>query len=347
MTPQAPTPKPTQARPTMRDVAHLAQVSLKTVSRVVNLEAGVSAQLRARVQEAAEQLHYRHNLAASHLRRRAPGTATVGALLQDVGNSFSAALLRSLEVTLRERGIAVLVASLDEEPERERRLVRDLVARRVDALVLMPASASQEYLVVEQRAGLATVFVDRRPYGVEADSVTVANRAGAALGTDHLVAAGHRRIAFLGDLRSIQTAAERLAGFTDSLRAAGLDDPSELVRLDLRTAEAAQAALTALLSGPRPPTAVFSSRNDLSLGAVQALRAAGLSHGIALVGFDDFPLADLLDPGLTVVRQDVGRLGSEVARLLCARLDGDRSGAEHVVLTPSLVSRGSGEIRPS
>ena len=327
----------------MRDVAALAGVSFKTVSRVVNAEPGVSDALRERVQAAVEQLHYRHNLAASNLRRTAPRTLTVGALLQDIGNNFSASLLRALENRLRERGIAVLAASLDEEPERERDLVRDLVARRVDGLVLMPASVSQEYLVSEQRAGLPTVFVDRRPRGVDADSVTVDNHLGGQLATRHLLAHGHRRIAFISDLLTIDTAEQRLRGYTQSMQDVGLPT---LVRLDLRSAAAAQAAVTALLAQPDPPTAVFAGRNDLSIGAVRALRVAGLSRQVALVGFDDFPLADVLEPALTVVRQDLTRIGNEVGRLLFNRLDGDASDAVHLVLAPTLVVRGSGEIAP-
>ena len=327
----------------MRDVAALAGVSFKTVSRVVNAEAGVSNALRERVQAAAEQLHYRHNLAASNLRRTAPRTLTVGALLQDVGNNFSASLLRALENRLRQRGIAVLAASLDEEPDRERDLVLDLVARRVDGLVLMPASASQEYLVSERRAGLPTVFVDRRPRGVEADSVTVDNHLGSQLGTRHLIAQGHQRIAFVSDLSGRDTARQRLRGYPESMHAAGL---AELVCPDVRSADAAQAAVTELMARPDPPTAIFTGRNDLSIGAVRALRAAGLSRQIALVGFDDFPLADVLSPGLTVIRQDLTRIGDEVGRLLFNRLDGDRSEPVHLVLDPTLVVRGSGEIPP-
>jgi len=312
----------------MRDVAALAGVSFKTVSRVVNTEPGVSTALRERVQAAVEQLHYRHNLAASNLRRTAPRT------------------LRALENRLRERGIAVLAASLDEEPDRERDLVRDLVARRVDGLVLMPATVSQEYLVSERRAGLPTVFIDRRPRGVDADSVTVDNQLGAQLATRHLLAHGHRRIAFISDLVAIETAEQRLRGFSQSMLDAGLGDGTGLARLDVRSADAARAAVTALLAGPDPPTAVFAGRNDLAVGAVRALRVAGLSHRVALVGFDDFPLADVLEPALTVVRQDLRRIGDEVGRLLFNRLDGDTSPAVHVVLDPTLVVRGSGEIAP-
>jgi LacI family transcriptional regulator len=328
----------------MRDVAALAGVSLKTVSRVVNDEPGVTAEVRARVQQAASRLDYRPNLTASNLRRSSGRTRTVGALLQDVSNSFSSALLRSLEDGARERGVAVLAASLDEDADRERTLVADLVARRVDGLVLMPATDRQDYLLAELRAGLPTVFVDRGPRGVEADSVTVDNPGGARAATRHLLDHGHVRIAYLGDAAQIRTAAERLAGYREALRDAGVPVPEELVRSGLRTSDAAQEEVLRLLRLPDPPTAIFAGRNTVSIGAVRALREAGRQREVALVGFDDFPLADVLEPALTVIRQDVARIGASVGDLLFRRLDGDTAVPREVVIRPTLVARGSGEL---
>ncbi|GAA1521276.1 LacI family DNA-binding transcriptional regulator [Kribbella lupini] len=328
----------------MKDVAQLAGVSVKTVSRVVNGEAGASVEVRERVLRAAERLDYRHNLGASTLRRKDSRSGIVGALLQDVGNSFSAGLLRALEDSLREAGLSVLAASLDEEPERERGIVADLVARRADGLVLMPASRRHEYLVSEQRAGLPLVFVDRRPHGLDCDSVTVDNVLGATRATAHLIEGGHRRVAMLSDLEEIETAQERIAGYRAALAAAGLElDPSLLVP-SVRGEEDASRVVAKLLALPDPPTAFVTGRNTLTIGAVRALRSAGLSHQIALVGFDDFPTADLVEPALTVIRQDVQRIGAEVGRLLLDRLDGAAGPPKHLVLEPSLVRRGSGEI---
>ncbi|TQM65127.1 LacI family transcriptional regulator [Humibacillus xanthopallidus] len=335
------------ARATMKDVAALSGVSLKTVSRVVNREAGVSPEVRERVERAVVRLDYSHNVHASNLRRSSGRTGTVGALLQDISNSFSASLLRSLEDVARDHRTAVLAASLDEEPEREIALVRGLVARRVDGLVLMPATARQEYLLPELRAGLPTVFVDRLPHGVDADSVTVDNLAGSRHAVRHLVSHGHRRIVALGDLRTIQTAELRLQGYREAMQAAGLGGEI-LERADLRTSEAAEQAVSRLFrtgTGPRP-TAIFAGRNDLAVGAVRALRALGLVHRVAVVGFDDFPLADLLDPGLTVMRQNVGQIGAEVGRLLFARIAGDTAPPRRVIIEPTLIPRGSGEIPP-
>lgn len=330
----------------MREVAALAGVSLKTVSRVVNREASVSPEVTARVEKAVRQLGYRHNLAASNLRRTNARSAMVGALLQDVSNSFSASLLRSLEDAAHSRDMLLFASSLDEEPERERGLVESLVRRRVDGLLLMPATQRQDYLVDDVRSGLPVVFVDRRPHGLDADSVTVDNILGSRMAVDHLLAHGHERIALLGDLPRIQTAADRLTGYHQAMRAAGLQPSREHVVMALRSDVAAIEATLQLVDSDLPPTAIFAARNALAIGAIRALRQRGLAGSIALVGFDDFPLADIVDPPLTVIRQNVAQIGIEVTRLLFARIDGDHSASQHIVLSPELVPRGSGEIRP-
>jgi LacI family transcriptional regulator len=330
----------------MRDVAALAGVSLKTVSRVVNGEEGVSPAMTGRVVAAVARLDYRHNFGASNLRsgRR---TRSIGVLLQDVANTFSASILRAVEDRSTALGVVVLTASIDEEPARERALVSNLVSRRVDGLVLMPSSADQGYLAQDVRTGLAVVVVDRPASGLDVDSVTVDNEAGARSAVNHLLARGHRRIAFIGDLPSIPTAADRHEGYARALAAGGFPVDDALVRVG-RDEVASAAAVADLLSLAQPPTAVVAGRNVLSVGAVRALRDAGRSRDVALVGFDDFPMSDLLDPGLTVVRQDVRTIGKTAAELLLSRIECEDppAAARHVVLPTQLVARGSGEIAP-
>ena len=330
----------------MKDVAALAGVSLKTVSRVVNDEPGVSPDVRDRVTLAVNRLDYRPNLAASNLRRTGARTGLIGALVQDLSNSFSASLLRALEDSARRHGVGVRAASLDEGADRGQELVHALVTRRVDGLVIMPASERQDYLVSELRSGTPAVFVDRPPRGVDADSVTVDNLRGGRLAGEHLLAQGHRRIAALVDLETIPTASRRLAGFNDAYAQRGLRHDPRLTMAGLRSTDEATEVMHALLSLDDPPTAVFTARNILSTGAVRALAERGLRRDIALVGFDDFPLADLLDPPLTVIRQDVARIGKTVADLLFDRIDGNTSPPRHIVHEPTLVVRGSGEIPP-
>jgi LacI family transcriptional regulator len=333
-----------QRAPTMRDVAALAGVSLKTVSRVVNQETGVSPELAGRVLDAVGLLGYRHNLTASSLRRADQKTATIGLLLEDISNPFSSGLHRAIEDVAREHGTLVLASSSDEDPERQRELLLALVSRRVDGLIAVPASGNQSTLLSERRLGRPMVLVDRP--APEADSVTVDNRAGAARALRHLVAGGHRRVAFLGDLRSLWTASERHAGYVEGLAAEGIMLDPRLVVMDVRGVDTAQRVVARLLTSADPPTALLTGQNLITIGAIHALQPLGLQHRVALMGFDDFPLADLLDPGVSVVSQDPTAIGRTAAELLFARLDGHRRPPQHVVVPTRLIARGSGELRP-
>ncbi|MDQ7905791.1 LacI family DNA-binding transcriptional regulator [Phytohabitans sp. ZYX-F-186] len=331
-------------RPTLRDVALLAGVSTKTASRVVNGEGGVAAAKVAAVQQAVAKLDYRPNFTASSLRRLNGRTAAIAALLEDVANPFSSALHRALEDVARDRGVMILAGSVDEDPERERALVHAFTTRQADALVVVPASESQRYLAGEVNAGTPVVFVDRPPVGVDVDAVLVDNHAGAAEAVHHLVAHGHRRVAYLGDLLSIATARQRFQGFKEALSDHGIRPSPEHIVHDLHTEGDAERAALRLLAGEAPPTALFTAQNLVTIGAVRALRELGRHHEVALVGFDDFPLADLLQPPVTVVAQDPSAMGRLAAGLVFRRLDGEHwTPTVHFVPT-RLVVRGSGEI---
>ncbi len=331
----------------MRDVAAIAGVGIKTVSRVVNDEPGVSTDLRTRVLAAIARLDYRQDLNASLLRRSERKTATIGLVLDDISNPFSSALARSVEDVARKRGVLVFAGSCDEDPSRERELIANFQARRVDGLMLAPpGGAEHSYLLSEVRAGTALVFIDRPGQFLDADSVISDNEGGARQAVAHLAGVGHRRIAFLGDALAIHTAKARLDGYLAELTQRGLEIDDEIVRSGIRSIAQAEAATSELLRLRNPPTAIFAGQNLLAIGAVHALRAAGLEHSVALVGFDDFLLADLLEPAVTVIAQDPAAIGRDAADLLFERLDGDRSPSRHIVLTPLLIVRGSGEIPP-
>ncbi|WP_432824910.1 LacI family DNA-binding transcriptional regulator [Dactylosporangium sp. CA-092794] len=333
------------ARPTLRDVAQLAGVSPKTVSRVVNEESGVSAAKEGRVRRAIEQLGYRPNITASRLRRSGGRTAAIAALLEDIANPFSSVLHRAMEDVARERGVLIFAGSVEEDPQREQALVREFARRQADALVMVPAGENQAYLTRELTPGTPVVFVDRPPVGLHADAVLADNEAGAAAAVHHLVAHGHRDIAYLGDLRSIATARQRFTGYREALVEHGIRLGTAHVAHDLHTAEEAEAAVLRMLDADDPPTACFSAQNLVTLGALRALRRRGRHTAVALVGFDDFPLADLLQPAVTVVAQDPAAMGRLAAELVFRRLDGESwEPATHVVAT-RLIPRGSGEIR--
>jgi len=336
-----------QSRPTMRDVAARAKVSLKTVSRVVNGESGVSPRLARRVLAACEGLDYRHNHSASTLRRSNGRSATIGVVLEDVANPFSSALHRAIEDVAVQRGVLVLAGSSDEDEDRERRLVFAFASRRVDGLIIQPSSHDHRYLLTERKAGTALVFVDRPPASIEADAVVTDNADGVRRGVQHLAEHGHRRIGYLGDTHTIATAAERHQGYLDGLDNEKIAADERLIRLDLHGIEKAEAATIELLSQSNPPSALLTGQNLITIGAFRALRRLGLHNRIALLGFDDILLADLLEPGITVIAQDPAAIGRTAADVLFRRLDGDRSPPQSQTVLTRMITRGSGEIRPS
>jgi LacI family transcriptional regulator len=331
----------------MRNVAALAGVGIKTVSRVMNGEANVSAATAARVNQAAAQLNYELDVQAGNLKRLDRRSRTLGLLVGSVANPFSAAMHRAVEDAASERGIAVFASSMDDNPERERRAVTAFLRRRVDGLILTTATSSQGYLLPEQNHGTPLVFVDRAPVGIEADAVVSDNAAGAATATRHLLEQGHRDLAYVGDSHGLQTARERRRGFQEEIGRAGIPTDGTAQLEDLHTEEAAFEAVTRLVRGEHPPTAIFSSQNLVTIGAIRALRHLGLHHRIALIGFDDVELSDLLEPAITVVAQNPHRIGELAVERMFARLDGDQTAPSTIIVPTSLIVRGSGEIRPS
>jgi LacI family transcriptional regulator len=339
-------PDTTKNRPTMRHVAALAGVGIKTVSRVMNDEPGVSEATRQRVLGASQQLNYQLDMAAGSLRRAGRRTLSIGLLLPSVSNPFSGEIHRALEDSLAARGIAVFAASLDDDPEREKALVAAFLGRRVDGLVLTPIAKSQSYVIPEHSRDLPMVFIDREPVGIEADAVVTDNAVGSAMAASHLIAQGHTKLAYLGDRTDIQTARERRRGFIEEVGRAAIATSSVPVLEGLHDEDSARRAALQLLTAEDPPTAIFSSQNLVTFGVMRALKELGASKRVALVGFDDFTLADMMEPGVTVIAQHPDRIGKLAAERLLARIDGDHSPAQTYVVPSELIMRGSGELRP-
>lgn len=331
-------------RPTMRDVAALAGVGLMTVSRVVNGEPGVSPELEARVRQAVEKLDYRHNVTARQLRLTGQPSALIGVVLENVANPFVAALQRAVEDEVAGQGCVVLSGSSGDDAGRERALVAAFAARRVDGLIMMPHDDDVRYLLPELRRGTPVVFVDRPARSVAADTVVSDNFGGARLAAEHLLALGHRRIGYLGALKTSYTEAERYRGYQAALAAAGTTDGERLTVRNLRTSQAAEQVARQLLNAADPPTALFTAQNLLTIGARRALDVLGLEHQVAQVGFDDLTLADLLKPGLTVVAQEPIVIGTVAATLLIRRINGAEHLPEKAEVPVRLIERGSGEI---
>lgn len=329
----------------MKQVASLAGVSMKTVSRVINAEPSVTEATAQRVWEAIGALDYHVDMQAGSLRRSDRRTHTIGLLVSSVDNPFAGSLHRAVEDMASQRGVAVFASSLDDDPSREERAVDAFMRRRVDGLILTTVSQDVSYLSATLRRGTPLVFVDRTPPGIAADAVRSDNFAAAEKGAAHLARHGHRRIALITDRATIHTAAERERGFMSAMAAAGISREEAIVVNGIHDSADARTTVLELLERDDAPTAIFSAQNLITVGALEALRERGLSKSVALVGFDDIPLAAHIEPGVTVIAQDPYRMGTVAAERLFRRLDGESLPPEHITIPTRLIERGSGEIR--
>ncbi|MFF4619033.1 LacI family DNA-binding transcriptional regulator [Nonomuraea jabiensis] len=258
-------------RPTMADVARLAGVSLKTVSRVVNNVPTVDRELADRVTSAVAELGFRRNDMARNL-RAGNTSATVGLLIEDLANPFYAGIAAAAAQYALEHDTMLITASSEEDAGRERALLLEMCQRRVDGLLVVPAGdADHVYLRPEIERGTPVVFLDRPPRNLLADTVLIDNVGGARQAIEHLVAAGHERIGVISDWLSISTMAERLTAAQEALERAGVPYRADLIKYGLHTVPDAQAAVAEMLAGPEPPTAIFALNNRLTLGALGAL----------------------------------------------------------------------------
>ncbi|MFD0372113.1 LacI family DNA-binding transcriptional regulator [Streptomyces sp. NPDC127114] len=332
-------------RPTLADVAERVGVTPKTVSRVLNEDGPVSAATREKVLAVVEELGFRPNLMARNMRVGARDS-TVGLVVPDMGNPFFGTVAGGVEQAVRDRGLTLLMGSSGERQEAEHALITTFLARRISGLLVVPAAGSDHrFLRRERESGLPLVFLDRPGSGLTADAVVSANEEGARTGVAHLIAHGHRRIAFIGDRpATLYTRKIRQRGYQKALQEAGIAPDPALV-VTAHDPYAAGVAVRRLLALADPPTAFFAANNFATLGVVPALAEAG-RRDVAVVGFDDIPLAGVLEPGLTVVAQDPAAMGRAAAEQLLARLDGDRSRAVTRTVPVTLVPRGSGELRP-
>lgn len=345
MTPVSDIPEP-QRRPTLRQVAAHAGVGFKTVARVVNGEGSVAPATAARVQAALRELNYVPDDFAGSLKKDGGRTRTIGLTISNVANPLAAQIHGGVEQVAISRNVATFAASLNEEPAAEIEHTQAFLRRRVDGLILTAVADDQSYLQLAIDRGTAVVFVDREPTGLNADTVKVDDIGSAATAVGHLAGFGHRRIAHLGDRARIQTARQRRDGYVRAMTSRGLPVDDQLVILDIPDELHAYAAARRLLENPDPPTAIHSAQNLITVGVVRALRDLGLSHQIAVVGFDDVAMGDLLAPPITVISHDLNRVGRVAAERLFERIDGDRSQPRTVFVPTELIVRGSGEIRP-
>lgn len=326
---------------TMADVARVAGVNASTVSHVLNRTRAVNEDTRQRVLVAIAQTGYRRNALARSL--ATSNTMTLGLAISSVANPYFGELIRAIEAAARSAGYIVMLSDTYDDAGAERHVVEQLVERRVDGLLLTPSAGSAgDALPFLMTSGVPAVLLDRGA-DVEIDQIASENLAATAEITGHLADLGHHRIAMVAGLDGLDSTTERLRGFLDVVAARSLDDDPALVLNGGSSVEAAERSVADLFATGRRPTAVVVGNNAMTIGTLRALRALGLTvpGDVAMVCYDDFEWADLFEPRLTAMYQQVPEIGKQGVELMIKRIADPTRPTQRVRLPPVLRHRTS------
>jgi len=312
---------------TIRDVARLANVSIATVSAVINHKGGVSDKLVQRVQQAMEVLDYHPNHVARSLKVRQ--TNTLGMVIPDVTNPFFTDVMGGVESEARRNHYSVIFCNADEDPELERRQLSMLFSRRVDGVLLAPTDsrAAQDRLI-QRRFPL--VFFDRVPADFSGAAVVTDNLEASRQAARHLIELGHRRIAIIAGRLNLSNGRERLEGFRRALQEAGLAFPEAYLRVGDFRLETGYQCGRELMQLAEAPSAVFCCNNKMTLGLMRALGELRIPcpERVSVLGFDDFDWAVNFSPRLTTVAQPTYQMGMTAVELLLRKLRAKQEGAD-------------------
>jgi len=326
---------------TIYDVAKVAQVSISTVSKVINRTGNISEKTRNRVLQVMEDLNYRPSVVASALTGKP--TNTIGLLIPDLANPFFAEIARSVEDRGHESGFNLMICSTDNDPEKENQYISLMRQKSVDGIILASGLKSDTAIkkLVENKIPVAVIARDMPMLAVNA--VLVDDFAGGYLATSHLISLGHRRIAIVAEDLRVMSSRERVRGYRHALEEAGIAYDDNLLQVSDFTVEGGRRAVLRLLEMPERPTAVFACNDLLAVGAMRAAKEFGLviPDDLSVVGFDNTIFAEIVDPGLTTVAQPIVDMGRQVMELLIEEIQGKENPTRRVVLLPKLIERKS------
>jgi LacI family transcriptional regulator/LacI family repressor for deo operon, udp, cdd, tsx, nupC, and nupG len=324
------------------EVARRARVSISTVSRTITNTGRISEKTRARIRRLMAEMGYKPNRVARRL--RAEGKChLLGLIIPSIQNPFFADLARGVEDVAYRHSFAVLLCNYDEDPAKQQFYLDVMEAESVDGIILPPAHEHDAAVLKVMQAGIPVVCVDRTLASGAVDKVEVDNERGAFDAVAHLLGKGHRRIGLIGGPADSSTGRERLLGYRRAHAEAGVPIDRKLVRLgDYREASGRRLA-NELIELSERPTALFVCNSLMMIGAIEAITAKGLHipRQMALIGFDDLPLAAVFTPPLSVVRQPAYEVGRAAAELLVQRIENPSRPATVAKLRTELVLRSS------
>jgi LacI family transcriptional regulator, kdg operon repressor len=306
----------------MEDVAKLAGVSKSTVSQFLNKRYEfMSEETRGRIENAIKSTGYQPNVIARSLKVKK--TNTIGVIVANILHYFSTAVSRGIEDYCNKHHYNVILCNADDNPQKERIYLEMLLAKQVDGIICATTGKNNELLKDLINREVPLVLIDRKLAGIEMDGVFSNNEQGARDAVAHLLAIGHRRIALLSpDLNGISTRQGRFKGYRQTLIAHGLQPMDEYIKFVKSTAEVKE-SISDLLHMPEPPTAILCTNDLTTMEALHVLKQGNVKvpETIAIIGFDDSPWVDLLDPPLTTVNQQTYEIGLKSAEQLLTRIE--------------------------
>jgi DNA-binding LacI/PurR family transcriptional regulator len=328
---------------TMRQIAERADVSIGTVSHVINDTAKVREKLRQRVLDAIRSLGYQPSQLARGLRRNQTNILVM--IIPDITNPFFPAVVRGVEDVAYNHSFRLALCNTDNDAQKETLYLNEMRSYRPAGWLVIPATDSQMTMQLKPSAasGTPVVCIDRQPDGWKGDVVLAANQAGARSATQHLLRMGHRQLAVITGPLHLTNAVERLKGFKNALAEANVSiEPEYVQEAHFNRQSGYEAAKRLLRMLPRP-TAIFACNDLMAMGVLLAARELGLHcpDQLSIVGFDDLDFAEFTAPALTSVHQSGYQLGTTAARLLLERIDGSRSEPQKIVLPSELKIRQS------
>jgi LacI family transcriptional regulator len=339
---------------TVQDVAQRAGVSKATAARVLGGYGVTSASVKAKVLAASEELGYQPNELARSISTGRSGT--IGVIVGDIENPYFGLAVRGISDAASAAGFDVILANSGEELEKERDAVRVLTGKRVDGLIVTAARTSETHHLQEvHQSGRPLVLLDRAVPGLNVDMVVCDDRNAASAATRRLIQAGHRRIAYISAVSAddsvyrghhqidLSTVMERINGFLETSREAGIESPDRFIRLGATGSNATRKIVTDLLKLPESPTAILASDNVIALDVFKTIRSLGLSipGDVSLIAFHDADWTSVTTPPITVIAQPIYDLGLESARILIGRIQGDATPPRQIIVKTELIERQS------
>ena len=325
---------------TIARVARAAGVSVSTVSHVVNGTRYVSPDTAKLVNDAIAEIGYLPNTLARSL--KLASSSSVGLAISALSNPYFSDIICAVEAECARLGLMVFLADTQDDPDKEFAVIRALHQRRVDGIIFAPSAEPARALEYLLHRGPPCVLIDRMA-DRRFDQIGVDNVNAMDVLVDHVVAKGHRHIAFVAGQPGFATTIERIAGFQAALGSRGIEIPADSIVTGSATTASATAAAHRLLAQARPPSVIVTGNNLATIGVMRAVRELGLSvpDDLSLVGIDDFEWANLFEPRLTLVEQPCAELGRQAAALLIERIAAPTGARKSVRLAAKLQPRAS------